>query len=395
MNWDLFFIIIFYGLILTIFFLYRSKFEVQNKIFVLYKTKLGIKLMDKWAKKFPRALRILGYMGVVVGFLGMFFIFYILFKGAINLLISPVAQPVLAPVLPGVKIAGLPTLSFWYWIISIFIVALVHEFSHGLLSRVNKIKVKSSGFAFLGPLLAAFVEPDEKQVEKQKNKNQLSIFAAGPFSNILLAIVFLLISIFIISPIASSIIEPSGIIIVALEEDKPAELVGMQAGELIEEINNIKINSLENFTSIIDKTKPNDEINIKTNVSSYNITTIENPQNESKSFLGITLSQNTIIKNGIEENHRYLIPLFFWVSKLIFWLYVINLGVGLFNLLPLGPVDGGRMFRTGISYFIKNKKKVNRIWNYVTFFCLFLIFINLLPYIIKLILFILKPFFNF
>jgi membrane-associated protease RseP (regulator of RpoE activity) len=395
MNWDLFFIVIFYGLLLLIFFLYRSKFEVQGKIFVLYKTKLGLKLMDKFAKKFPTLLTILGYIGVFIGFIGMIFIFYVLVKGALNLLISPVAQPVLAPVLPGIKIAGLPTLSFWYWIISIFIVAAVHEFSHGLLARVNKIKLKSSGFAFLGPLLAAFVEPDEKQIEKKKKIKQLSIFAAGPFSNILLAMVFLLISIFIISPVISAVIEPAGVQIVSLEDNQPASLAGIKQGEIIKEINNIPINSIEEFTPIVENIKPDEEITIKTNISTYTLLTKENPENKSKPLIGITISQYSIIKKNISENYKHSLLTFLWISKLIFWLYLINFGVGLFNLLPLGPVDGGRMFKTGISYFVKNKKRTHKIWTSISFLCLFLIFINLLPYIIKLILFILKAFLIF
>ena len=83
-----------------------------------------------------------------------------------------------------------------------------------------------------------------------------------------------------------------------------------------------------------------------------------------------------------------------WIMKLFFWLYAISLGVGLFNLLPLGPVDGGRMFNTGISYFTKNKKIINKIYVTVSLFCLSLIFINLLPYLIKLLLFIVTPIFS-
>ena len=42
------------------------------------------------------------------------------------------------------------------------IVAIPHEFAHGIFARLNNLRVKSSGFALFGPILAAFVEPDEK-----------------------------------------------------------------------------------------------------------------------------------------------------------------------------------------------------------------------------------------
>src|SRR3989344_1078348 len=119
MSIDFLLILIFYGLLLLFFFYKRERFEVQGRIFAIYKTKLGLKLMDKIAKSFPRFLRVLGYLSILTGLAGMGFILYILIKGTYTLLLVPGAVPVLAPVLPGVKIAGLPVLSFWYWVISI------------------------------------------------------------------------------------------------------------------------------------------------------------------------------------------------------------------------------------------------------------------------------------
>src|SRR3989338_644264 len=96
--------------------------------------------------------------------------------------------------------------SFLHWIISLFIIAIIHEFSHGVIARVYNIKIKSSGFAFLGPIPAAFVEPDEKKMEKSSAKAQLSILAAGSFSNILLALLVILI-LFFVSPFTNSLLE--------------------------------------------------------------------------------------------------------------------------------------------------------------------------------------------
>ena len=46
--------------------------------------------------------------------------------------------------LPGVKvIPGLPTMSFWHWIVAIFILATVHETCHGIFARLNNVKLKS------------------------------------------------------------------------------------------------------------------------------------------------------------------------------------------------------------------------------------------------------------
>ncbi len=203
MNYDLISLLAFYGLVLFLFLKYRERFEVQGKIMALYRTKLGLKTMDRLPKLAPRLFNVLGYIAIFAGFAGMLFIFFYLIKETLAFLlregfgfmVSKAATP-LAPVLPGVSIPGAPKLSFWHWIISIFLVALVHEFSHGIFARLYKIPIKSSGFAILGPILGAFVEPEEKKLMKIKPHKQIAVFAAGPFSNFVFGALFLLLMIY-------------------------------------------------------------------------------------------------------------------------------------------------------------------------------------------------------
>ena len=54
MSIDFIFAIIFYSLLIILFLLFRKKFTVQGKIFVMYKTKLGLRLMDKMGRAMPR-----------------------------------------------------------------------------------------------------------------------------------------------------------------------------------------------------------------------------------------------------------------------------------------------------------------------------------------------------
>ena len=393
MSIDLIFAILFYLILYLIFLKYRSKFEIQNKFFVLYKTKIGLKLMDRLSK-YSKTLKVLSFISIFLSFVGMIFIFYILLKGTYNLIAIPESQPMLAPVLPGVAVPGLPVLSFWHWIISILIIAAIHEFCHGVYARLNKIKIKSSGFAFLGPILAAFVEPDEKQMEKKSKYAQLSVLSAGPFSNILLGFLVLVLVIFILSPIASSMTEYSGMEIITINKSLPISNTTLKEGDIILKINNETINTRTDFTNNLDKYSPHDIIYVTTMNSTIPVELGENSQNSSKPLLGVSTSEHNIgIKKEIKEKYLFLPDVFFWFFKLLFWIYLISVGVGLFNLLPLGPVDGGRMFYVASLYVIKDKLKAKKIYNYITLICLTLIFINLLPYIIKLISFILTPIF--
>src|SRR3989338_11347496 len=268
MNWDLVLLLIFFLVVYVFYLTNKKKFEVQGKIFFLYRTKFGLKLMDKISKKSPKFLNVLGIIGVITGFVGMIFMLGTLIQITLKLILQPEATPGLVPVLPGVKVSPLlPVLSFWHWIIIIFIVALIHEFSHGIFARLNKIKIKSSGFAFFGPIPAAFVEPDEKQLKKKSRKSQLSILAAGAFSNIIMAFFVLFLMLFIFFPINQSLIEPSGIYIASVKENYPANMSGLPAGSMITGINSLEVKSSE---KLLDFIKDNgNEFTINTNSGDY------------------------------------------------------------------------------------------------------------------------------
>lgn len=392
MNWDLIFAILFYGILVIFFLRNRPKFEIQGKIIALYKTKLGLGLMNWLAKKCRGLFAFLGYLGIFVGFVGMLVIFYTLLKGAINIFVVPDAAPVLAPVFPGVSLPGLPVLGFWHWIIAIFFVAVVHEFAHGILTRVHNVKIKSSGFAFMGPILAAFVEPDEKRMEKKSSKAQLSILSAGPFSNIIFGVLALLLLTFCITPFSSSLFEYSGVQVFDLDEGYPAQLAGIKDGEMIMSVNGIEVESLEEFQESLEDLKPGDEVNIKTDTSTYLITAESSPEDNEIGYLGVRVSSaEKKVKEEISEKYGSWFPnTMTWIRLLVYWIFIVNVGVGLFNLLPWGPLDGGRMFYVAALSVFKKKKIAMKILSIASWIVGLLILINLLPWLNKLFVFLAK-----
>jgi len=383
MNWDLILLLVFFLSIYLFYTKNKSKFEVQGKVFFLYRTKWGLKLMDGISRCCPKFQKFVGYVGIYISFLGMIMISFILIQGTLKLILAPKSQPALAPVLPGIEVApGLPVLSFMHWIVVIFIVALIHEFSHGILARLHKVKLKSSGFAFLGPIPAAFVEPDEKQVAKKSKKAQLSILAAGPFSNIVTAFIFLLLITLIFVPVQNSMTEPLGLYVADVVEGYPAELSGLQKNSTIIGINGNQIVSSEVFVNFLSEN--NETFILNTGSGNFTITPLlEN----GRYVIGVQTIQ---LAKYDEDVSKPLRSVFIWFFELFNWLWIISLGIGLFNLLPLGPVDGGRMLLVGLGYFTKNERKIKNIWKYISFLIFALIVINLLPYLVKLILWLLS-----
>jgi membrane-associated protease RseP (regulator of RpoE activity) len=382
MNWDLVSVLVFYFVLLIIYYSYKSKFETQG-LFVMYRTKFGLNLMDYIAKKFPRLVRGLSYIGIVTGFFGMAFILYFLVKETIKLVFVPGTPSALAPVLPGIEIPGAPALSFWHWVITIFVAAVVHEFAHGVVSRAINVPIKSSGFAFMGPLLAAFVEPEEHVLEKKSTWGKLGVFAAGPFSNIILGIIVLLFVLCVFSPFLGLIYDSNGINVGTMAEDEAMSQSGIEVPFTITSINGEEVLSLEEFLKETKEIKPGDEVVVGTDRGEYNVVVGEHPDDSSIGYFGILgLEENIVLK----ENFEFLDPIdgmFEWLQLLLMWLFMISIGVGLFNLLPLGPVDGGRMFHSLCLVFF-NEKVSKILLNIISFACLALIIINMIPWIEKL-----------
>lgn len=192
--------------ILVFIFLRKNRKKIKKEgIFILYKTKVGLKFIDNVAKKYPKLLRVLAYVSITFGLIAMVFMIYLLIDNVILLAKIPetIKAPPILPVLPYVpqifKIPGLPNFYFTDWIIILIILATTHEFAHGIFARLYNVRIKSTGFGFLGPAILAFVEQDDKQMVKKKKKEQMAILSAGPFSNFVFMIIFILLFILFLS----------------------------------------------------------------------------------------------------------------------------------------------------------------------------------------------------
>lgn len=202
--YDVIFLVV-VGLLGGLFLLKRRKnLKRELGVFALYKSKLGIRFINHISKKYKKTLLSFKYIIIVVSYLLMIIILYYLGSTVYRYIKYPiltelVKAPPLAPVLPyfptlfGME-SFFPPFYFTYFIVAFLIVATVHEFSHGIFMGYNKIRIKSTGIAFLGPLpVGAFVEQNDKDMERCKKTDQMSILGAGVCANVIFAIIFLLI----------------------------------------------------------------------------------------------------------------------------------------------------------------------------------------------------------
>ncbi len=200
--YDIILLVIF--VVLTSVFLYKRRKNLKREgLLFLYKTQVGVKVIKKIGEKHRRLLNFLSYVSIGLGYVlmaGMLYFFYTIVKTYIFRpdIVSQIKIPPIMPLIPYVdKIVpnlNLPPFYFIYWIIIIAVIAISHEFSHGIFAVNKKVKIKSTGFGFfpffLPVFLAAFVELDEKKMEKKKILPQMAVLSAGTFANLLTAIFF-------------------------------------------------------------------------------------------------------------------------------------------------------------------------------------------------------------
>lgn len=202
MVFDISFLILF-AIFVFVFLHARKKNIKREGLLILYKASWGIKLINLFGKRYKKTLNIFSYVSIAVGYILMVSMFYLLGKVVYLYVTRPeivreIKIPPMTPLVPYLpqifKLDFLPPFYFTYWIVIIAVIAISHEFFHGIFAAYNKIKIKSTGFGFfpffLPIFLAAFVELDEKRMAKKKIKSQLAILSAGTFANVLTAVLF-------------------------------------------------------------------------------------------------------------------------------------------------------------------------------------------------------------
>ena len=149
--------------------------------------------------------------------------------------------------LPGIN----PLIPLWYGILALAIGVAVHEIGHGIMSRVAGMQIKSMGLLLFIFPIGAFVEPDDEALVKADKKTRTSIYAAGPATNIVLA----LFCAFIFSTVmvGSAEVAHDGPVLTTVYGGTPAEMGGLQSGYQIVAINDTPVS----FGDLYDLEAPN------------------------------------------------------------------------------------------------------------------------------------------
>lgn len=230
-------------------------------------------------------------------------------------------------------------------ILALFIILLVHEGGHAILSVIGKVPLISSGIALFGVIpVGAFVEPDEKRLNAKSTEVQTRVIVAGSTANLLSALSFfilLLAFVYLTGPYRLHGWEV---------------ISGMQNGTIITAINGIPVE-----TGAI-SLEPGSIAQVETN---YGL--VEMPVNENGG-IGITYMQLSSL-----PMIQYDFFLFNFIFRTLALTFCLNFIIGTVNLLPLPFFDGYKLVELNVPW-----KIVPKIVMYV---CLLAFLMNLLPWL--------------
>lgn len=326
-------------------------FEIEFPI-IMWKTKRLRGFLNRIANLSPRFWKWFMNIGLVICYAAMALMTYMLIQS----LTTIVEAPSVSIVLPGVEVPGSPVyVPFTYGFIALATVLIVHEFSHGIISRVEGIKIESIGLLLFAILPGAFVEPNEDELQESSRLSRLRIYTAGSMANISLAVIALLLFSLISASVIPSTFSENGVEISRVVEGSPAENI-LKEGMVIESINNNSLNSSQQYLDLVSGFKPDQHVSISTDLGTYDVVLSKNPNNDSRGFIGIQAAKHFVLNKDVSDVWGNELPwVWFSVAELLQWIFILNIGIGLFNLLPLKPLDGGHMFEILLSYKLKEK----------------------------------------
>jgi membrane-associated protease RseP (regulator of RpoE activity) len=297
--------------------------------------------------------------------------------------------------LPGLN----PIIPLWYGILALVVAMVVHEFSHGILSRVADVKIKALGLLLFIFPIGAFVEPDEEEMKSMARWERMRLYSAGPGSNMVIAIVFSLL--FSWGMVAS--LEPSndGVLSASVVVDYGGEEAGLEPWMLITAVNDQEVNNTQDFSdimndtyagqtvnvSVLDKGQPDTYQAVLSDKGSYYLKYYPDYYESwmsGKGFMGIAVVNPEVVTDSLAHPGSsggsmlqyitlpfqklqpfpdHFTALFeptgipgilpdglFWVlANSFYWIFWLNLMVGLTNALPAVPLDGGFIFADGVT----------------------------------------------
>lgn len=320
-------ILILSALILSLLYIVSRRIDLSRyglevgPIYIMLKTEKAVKLLDRVAATSRIFWMVYGRIGEYIGIpLSVSAMIFLSWNLASFIIPGGEPSPIL-PFLPGVTV---DIELFLYLLIPVAIAMLVHELAHGVMMKIENIPVKSAGIFLALLFLGAFVEPEEESYSRADRRIRRRILGAGSLANLILGIA----SIILYSTLFTA---PEGLIIAEVESSSPLRGLGVDRWTVIYAVDGVRIASIREFIDYL-RGRIDSYVTIDTSTGSYTVKVSRD------------LSYGIGVRLYAQPYRRLLgldiAPLNFYISILLAGLYLVNISLALFNMLPLYPLDG-------------------------------------------------------
>ncbi len=277
--------------------------------------------------------------------------------------------------------------------------AKVVEFAIGFPPRLFGIKRGETQYSLNLIPLGAFVKTTSENdpnvpgsLASLGSWRRMGVYFAGPMANALLA--FIVFVAFFMIPTQVVVGSELGVEIMTLTQGYPAEEAGVQVGDIIKEINGVAIHTSDDLRQAIEGNTGEITLLLQRDDTeiSKSLTPVDNEgemvigigyrwpspyitETQRYSFWEATYNSGkvivdtpTLLKDAILHNPGQAVSgpvgvgqiavevLRYGLSNVLLLLALINLGIGLFNLFPIPPLDGGGMLVALIEGIRRGKR---------------------------------------
>jgi membrane-associated protease RseP (regulator of RpoE activity) len=349
-----------------------EKHGFELKIYSLvYKNQQVQSVLTRMLGRTRRGIKVFADVSVVAGFIMMGFAFWFLLSNVSKFFVAPTEFSQLTVLIPGVTLTS--SSSILYFLLSIPIVLVIHEGAHGIVATLEKIKIKTGGFAIFIAMFAGFVEPDEEEFNKAKKISKLRVIGAGATSNVIFALILGVIlltnpffAMIVPEPLLSTFYDlPDGVLILSVMENSGAKKAGLLANDVITSINGIPILSPIDFqkAKLIPGQIANVSILREGQALHFSVEVMHSPEDSNKGLIGIT-RDNSFAYKPVLHFIEWKDP---GVSMFLLWLWMISFFIGIINMLPLPILDGGKFIHTIIDKKISDNAVNVVMWGIYAF----------------------------
>lgn len=342
--------------------------------YIMWRTTKFNFLIERAGARLRQFWKILWDLGIAVSIGGSIYITYILSRNLFFLFFRAEEASPVSLLIPGLTLT--PTFNtLFFFGLSIVVILISHEFSHGVAARAEGIRIKSTGFILLAIIPGAFVEPDEGDIKKARRISQARVYAAGSTANILIALIALSLlsnGPLLLSPLYNS--TPSGVQITEVISGSPADGV-LKAWDAIIGINGSPINNVQDLEQVLKDVPPGSVLPF-TIVRGGGTVLVEIKLGQSptsnSSYIGIYTYPYYQPKYG------FLPPsLPFYVLGALSWIYILSLNVGLINMMPVTALDGDKLADLMIDFLFKKKDVSKKIVQALRSACFLILVLNI------------------